>query len=62
MKYVELKDKSKEELTSMVAELRDTLYGLRRKRFMGQLSDVRDIRSIRKDIARLLTAIAQKNS
>lgn len=62
MKYAELKEKNAAELNSMLAELRNSLYDLNRKRFMGQLADVRSIRAARKGIARLLTALSTTKS
>jgi ribosomal protein L29 len=58
MQYKDLQGKDDSELKALVAENRAQLHELRLKRSMNQLSDVRSIREIRKDIARMLTKMS----
>lgn len=51
----DIKNKSEQEIGREVAELRDKVRDLRFKDAAGQLKKVRDIRSSKKVIARLLT-------
>jgi len=55
MKMNELRDKKTLELDRMLVELREQLHGLRFKDAGKQLKTVREIRSVRKEIARILT-------
>lgn len=57
MDLKELKTKSISELHSILADLRDKLRELRFKDSSKQLKDVRSIRSIKKEIAQVLTLI-----
>ena len=57
MKIIELKQKNKEELQGMVAEDRERLRVLRFDLAAGKVKNVREIRKIRKDIARILTLL-----
>lgn len=59
MRYQELKERTAKELTALVAEGRTKLHDLRLKRSMNQLKDVRAIREIRKDIARMMTKLSE---
>ncbi len=61
MIFSEIKAKGEKELLALVAEGRARMHDLKLKRSMNQLKDVREIREIRKDIARILTHLsAQK--
>ncbi len=53
----EIKIKSKSELQKILAESRDKLRDLRFKDASKQLKNVRDIRKLRQDIARVMTAL-----
>jgi len=53
----EIKTKSKSELQKILAESRDKLRDLRFKDASKQLKNVRDIRKLRQDIARVMTAL-----
>jgi len=55
MKINELREKKTAELDRLLVELREQLHGLRFKDAGKQLKGVRDIRVVRKDIARVLT-------
>lgn len=57
MTFDEIKTKTEKELLTLIAEGRSRLHDLRLKRSMNQLKDVRELREIRKDIARMLTHI-----
>ena len=60
MKGIELREKSEAELAEMEQELRDELFRLRMIHFTGQLQRVSDLKEKRRDIARVLTVIREK--
>ena len=55
MKIKELRDKKDLELDKLLAELREEQHALRFKDSAKQLKEVRNIRKVKKDIARILT-------
>ncbi len=57
MKAEDLRTLDAEELTSRLKGARRELYELRFKHAVGQLDDHRQIRKVRKDIARILTVV-----
>lgn len=57
MNYKDLEKKSVNELEKMIAEARGSLYDLKLKLSVGQLKDVRALRALKKDIARMLTKL-----
>ncbi|MBI4250155.1 50S ribosomal protein L29 [Candidatus Uhrbacteria bacterium] len=57
MKLRELREKSADELRSILQESRQSLVSLRMKAAASQLKDVRDIRETKKTIARILTLL-----
>ena len=57
MKYSDLKDKSLADLEALLKEKKTELFGLRMKKQLSQLQNVSEIRMVRKDIARINTAI-----
>ena len=57
MKYTELKDKSVEELNALLKEKKVLLFSLRQKLKTMQLTNPREISALKKDIARVKTAI-----
>ncbi len=61
MKMKELREKTDRELDRLLAELRDKVRDMRFKIASRQLSDVRDVRAARKDIARILTIRKSKS-
>jgi len=61
MEFKELKAKTEKELKQFLAESRDKLRDLRFKDANKQLKDVREIRVIKKIIARILTLLSKKN-
>lgn len=60
MKYTELKDKSVEELNALLKEKKVLLFSLRQKLKTMQLTNPREISALKKDIARVETAINAK--
>lgn len=51
----QLKAKSKPELAKMLGELKDRLWNLKKDLAAGKVKNVREIRAIKKNIARILT-------
>jgi large subunit ribosomal protein L29 len=60
MKPSEIRLKTKEELLRDVKELRGKLRDLNFDLSSGKVKNVREIRNIKKDIARILTIIKEK--
>ncbi len=60
MKAKELKQKTIKDLRKLERELREKLRGLRFDLAAGKVKNVREIRKIKKDIARILTVIREK--
>ena len=60
MKASELKSKSLEELKDLETELEDTLFKARFKNSANQLKNTAEIKSLRKDIARVKTVLNTK--
>jgi ribosomal protein L29 len=59
MKVMEIRKLSTAELTIESTKLREELAELKRRLHMGEVSNVRVIRSKRKDLARLLTVLGE---
>ncbi|NDJ27068.1 50S ribosomal protein L29 [Campylobacter sp. MIT 12-8780] len=57
MKYIELKDKTKEELNTMLKEQKLLLFTEKQRLRTMQLTNPKLVGQIRKDIARISTAI-----
>ncbi len=57
MKISEIRQKSKKELESMLLEKREHLRNLRFDLASGKVKNVREIRALKKDIARVLTLL-----
>ncbi len=57
MKITELKQKSKEELQKTLEDDREKLRQLRFDLSAGKVKNVREIRNIKKEIARILTLL-----
>ncbi len=63
MKYTEIQDKSLQELEGLLKEKKMELFEMKLKLKTMQLTNPNEIRAVRKDIARIKTAIsAQKNA
>jgi len=60
MKSEELKQKSKDELQKLLKEKRAKLQEFNFDLAAGKVKKVREVRKIKKDIARMLTAINSK--
>jgi large subunit ribosomal protein L29 len=59
MKIVELRQKTKDELLKLLTENKERLRALRFDLASGKIKNVREIRRIKKDIARILTLLKQ---
>jgi len=62
MKISEIKQKPKNELQKLLQDERDNLRQLRFDLSAGKVKNVREIRKIKKDIARILTILCQKEN
>ena len=60
MKASEFKAMSKEDLTKKIAELKEELFNLRFRLATGQLDNVMQINSVKRDIARAMTELNAK--
>ncbi|MFH1643107.1 MAG: 50S ribosomal protein L29 [Patescibacteria group bacterium] len=58
MKFVELIKKDKKELTTLLAEKRDKLRALRFGLAAGRAKNIREVRVLKRDIAKILTKIS----
>ncbi len=62
MKATKLHDMSDEELGRELGELRRSLFNLRLQKATGQLEKSHKLREARKDIARVLTIITERQT
>ena len=62
MKIGEFRDLGPEELKQRVKDLDDQLFRLRIQKSMGQLEAGHKLKSLRRDIARIKTALREKES
>ena len=60
MKIKEVRELSTEELNNRIYSLKEELYNLKRKKAVGQLEDLMEVRRVRKDIARDLTVLKER--
>jgi len=60
MKISEFKQKSKKELQRLLQNSQDKLRQLRFDLTSGKVKNVKEIRQVKKDIARILTILCQK--
>ncbi|OPX27678.1 MAG: 50S ribosomal protein L29 [Campylobacteraceae bacterium 4484_166] len=58
MKYTEIKEKSKEELTTLLKDKKLLLFELKVKQKTMQLTKTSDLKVVKKDIAKIKTAIS----
>ena len=58
MKYSDLADKNVSELQAMIKEKKTELFTLKIKQKMMQLTNTSELRDVKKDIARINTALA----
>jgi large subunit ribosomal protein L29 len=61
MKAKEIRDLSTLEITTKIREIRESLLQSRLRKQTGQVEKTHELRSLRKDIARLETILRQKN-
>jgi large subunit ribosomal protein L29 len=57
----EIRDLSPVEITTKLRETREALLQIRMRKMTGQVEKTHELRSMRKDIARLETILKQKN-
>ena len=57
----EIRDLSKEELTTKAVELKKELFNLRFQQAMGQIENPMRLRTLRKDIAKTKTILREKH-
>ena len=62
MKIAECRDLGADELQQRVKDLDDQLFRLRIQKSMGQLEAAGKMKSLRRDVARLKTALREKES
>jgi large subunit ribosomal protein L29 len=62
MKYTELKDKSEAELVALLKEKKLELFTLKAKLKTMQLTNTSELRTAKKDIARIQTALTAVRS
>ncbi len=61
MKYIDLNGKSASELLELLKEKKVLLFALRQKLKTMQLTNPNEIKEVRRDIARINTAISAQN-
>ena len=60
MKTAELRDKNELELNQLLKDLKDELFNLRFQHAINQLDNPMRINSVKKDIARVMTILREK--
>ena len=60
MKFVDLKQKTEDELKTELLNLKKEQFNLRFQKASGQLENSSQVRKVKKDIARVLTAISEQ--
>ncbi len=60
MKISELKEQTKEELETKLADVKKNIFNLKFQSATGQLENTRAIPNLKKDIARIMTLIRKK--
>ncbi len=60
MKIADIRKLSTSELTIKTSELRDEIVDLKRKKSMGETNNVRLVKNMRKDLARMLTVLSEQ--
>ena len=60
MKINDVREKTTEELNDQIYSLKEQLFNLRRKKAVGQLEDLSEIKRVRKDIARIYTVLKER--
>ena len=62
MKATELRAMSAEDLAKMLADLKQELFNLRFQHAINQLDNPHKIADVKKDIARVMTVLSEKNA
>ena len=62
MKAIEMQSMSVEELSKKLADLKEELFNLRFQHAINQLDNPHRIDDVKKDIARVMTVMRQKNA
>ena len=62
MNIKEIRDKSNTELVQEIASLKEELFNLRFQHAINQLENPLRIDTVKKDIARVMTVMAEKNA
>ncbi len=60
MKINDVREKTTEELNDQIYSLKEQLFNLRRKKAVGQLENLSEIKRVRKDIARIYTVLKER--
>lgn len=60
MKVADIRKLSTTDLTTESTKLREEITELRRRVHMGEIQDVRSLRTKRKDLARMLTVLGEQ--
>jgi large subunit ribosomal protein L29 len=60
MKASDVRAKSTDELNTQLAELRKEQFNLRFQRASGQLENTSRVRAVRRDIARIMSALGER--
>ena len=62
MKASELRELSVEQLTAKLGELKEELFNLRFQHAINQLDNPHKITDVKRDIARIMTVLCEKNA
>ena len=62
MKATELRDMTAEQLTAKLGELKEELFNLRFQLAVNQLDNPHKITDVKRDIARVMTVLREKNA
>ncbi len=60
MKIKDVRELSKEELNNRIYSLKEQLFDLRRKKAVGSLDNMMELKRVRKDIARVYTVLKER--
>lgn len=60
MKIKDVRELSTEELNNQIYSLKEELFNLKRKKAVGSLENNLEVRRVRKDIARVLTVLRER--
>ncbi len=60
MKIKDVRELSTEELNNRIYSLKEQLFDLRRKKAVGSLDNMMELKRVRKDIARVYTVLKER--